>query len=137
MAPLMLVPAGDGSERLQRKTTAAWLRVSVARTWSRLEKSRCSFTSGRRQREDELLGVSDVVGGDGHEAARLPDFDPAGEADEVEVVSGSQVAQDGEEGFFGLTRTEATRENAHRQARLRLPLRSCQKSTAAGNKTRR
>ena len=33
---------------------------------------------------------------------RLPDFDLVGEADEVEVIAGSQIPQDGEQSVFSL-----------------------------------
>ena len=62
-----------------------------------------ALTAAGRQRVDELLGVPDVEGRDGHQAARLPHLHLVGEADEVEAVVGAQVLQDGEQGVLGLS----------------------------------
>lgn len=60
------------------------------------------LTAVGNQRVDELLGVSDVQRRRRHQSVRLPNLDPVGEADEVEVVSRSQVPQDGEQSIFCL-----------------------------------
>lgn len=61
------------------------------------------LTSSRWQHEDKLLGISDVDGRHRHKTMWLPNFDPVGEADEVEAITRSQIPQNGEQSFFSLT----------------------------------
>lgn len=70
---------------------------------SRLERRRWGYlTSSGRQHVDELLGISDVERCYRHETVGLPHFDLVGEADEVKVVAGSQIPQDGKQSIFSL-----------------------------------
>lgn len=49
-------------------------------------------TSSGRDHVDEFLGISHVVGCDGHKFVRLPHTDAIGKSDKIEVIVGPQLA---------------------------------------------
>ena len=85
----------------QLSNLASGQKVSYSRIHAAPRPSGRPLTSGRRHVVNVHLAVSDVVGSDRHQVV-LPHFDPVGKSNDVEMILGSEVVQDGEEGILGL-----------------------------------